>query len=162
MREEWEQELADFLRYLSDIQGDLIAILIRKRECLASADAEGLTSLAPQERRIEEQLRECLGRRAELLKKAQEAGWSGDDLRTVAGNMGADQRLGKFITEATYKSRLAQIHNLVNWMLNQRALIHLSQLIEIIATRGQGRPTYNNEPRKSFQEAKGTLVDQQV
>jgi len=47
-------------------------------------------------------------------------------------------------------------------MLNQRAIIHLSQLIEIIATGGQRRPTYHYDTNYSDADSAGVLVDQNV
>ena len=46
--------------------------------------------------------------------------------------------------EAAERSRLLQHQSLTNWVLVQRSLLHLSQLIEIIATGGRPKPTYGN------------------
>jgi hypothetical protein len=48
------------------------------------------------------------------------------------------------IREAAERSRLLQHQCLTNWVLVQRTLLHLSQLIEIIATGGRLQPTYSN------------------
>ena len=41
--------------------------------------------------------------------------------------------------------RLLQHHSLTNWVLVQRTLIHLSQVLEIIATGGRLKPTYGKD-----------------
>ena len=48
---------------------------------------------------------------------------------------------------------------LTNWVLVQRTLLHLSQLIEIIATGGRMKPTYGNG---SDRQDQGALVDRAV
>jgi hypothetical protein len=60
------------------------------------------------------------------------------------------------IREATNRTRLLQHQSLTNWVLVQRSLLHLSQLIEIIATGGRLKPTYGNG---SDRQSSGALVD---
>lgn len=162
MHEEWERELAIFLQELSAIQGRVIDLLTRKQRLLAAADGEGLAAIAPEEAEIEDQLKRCLVRRAELLEKAGRQGLPVDRITNLAGALGPNRRLRQQLAETTHKARLMQIHNLTNWMLNQRALIHLSQLIEIIATGGRRHPTYHYEPNRPLAETQGVLVDQNV
>lgn len=162
MHEEWERELAQFLQELSTIQGRVIDLLNRKQRLLAAADGEGLAAIAPEEAEIEERLKECLARRTQLLQKAAAQGLPSDRITNLAGAVGRSQRLRRQLAEATHQARLMQIHNLTNWMLNQRALIHLAQLIEIIATGGRRHPTYHYEANRSLPETQGVLVDQNV
>ena len=59
----------------------------------------------------------------------------------------------------TGRMDLLQHHSLANWVLAQRSLLHISQLLEIIATGGRLRPTYGkSEPVL----ARGALVDQEA
>jgi hypothetical protein len=55
--------------------------------------------------------------------------------------------------------RLLQHQSLANWVLAQRSLLHVSQLIEIIATGGRMQPTYGD---KESVHARGSLVNQQA
>lgn len=162
MHEEWERELAAFLEELSAIQGRVIDLLTRKQRLLAAADGEGLAAIAPEEAEIEDQLKRCLGRRAELLEKAGHQGLPADRITNLAVALGPNRRLRQQLAETAHKVRLMQIHNLTNWMLNQRALIHLSQLTEIIATGGRRHPTYHYEHNRPLAETQGILVDQNV
>jgi hypothetical protein len=61
--------------------------------------------------------------------------------------------------QAALRARLLRHEGLVNWVLVQRTLIHLSQLLEIIATGGRLQPTYRKEESL---RAGGALVDQEV
>ncbi len=159
MHEEWERELAKFLQEVTTIQGRLLDLLQRKQRVLAAADTDGLTALALEEGTIEEELKECLARRAKLLEKAASQGLPADRITNLAGAVGASRQLKRQLAEAAHQARLVQIHNLTNWMLNQRALIHLSQLIEIIATGGRRHPTYHYDTNQSLPETQGVLVD---
>jgi len=162
MHEEWERELVQFLQQLSTIQGRVIDLLSRKQRLLVAADGEGLAAIASEEAEIEEQLKQCLTRRAELLEKAAGQGLPADRITNLAGAVGMSHQLRRQLTETTHQARLMQIHNLTNWMINQRALIHLSQLIEIIATGGRRHPTYHYEANQSLPETQGVLIDQNV
>ncbi|MHC4407137.1 MAG: hypothetical protein ACYTG0_46590, partial [Planctomycetota bacterium] len=63
------------------------------------------------------------------------------------------------VHEATGRARLLQHQSLTNWVVVQRTLIHLSQMLEIIATGGQKQPTYGKE---ELVEPHGALVDREA
>lgn len=162
MRTDWEQELAVFLTELIGVQARLLDYLRRKRTCLANADAEGLAALVPEGESIERELQTCLDKRSRLLQKAEAAGFPADNIRALASTVAPMGGISQQIAKINHNMRLLQIYNLTNWMLGQRALIHLSQLIEIIATGGQPSPTYQKRGSPSFEVSQGTLLDQSV
>jgi hypothetical protein len=55
--------------------------------------------------------------------------------------------------------RLLQHHSLANWVLAQRSLLHVAQMLEIIATGGRLQPTYGNGESSM---SGGALVDHQA
>jgi hypothetical protein len=57
------------------------------------------------------------------------------------------------------RARLLQHQSLANWVLAQRTVLHLSQMLEIIATGGRLQPTYGKENSAA---TGGSLVDQAV
>jgi hypothetical protein len=63
------------------------------------------------------------------------------------------------VDEARRRARLLQHQSLTNWVLVQRTLLHLSHVVEIIATGGRMQPTYGKGAPVS---AGGILVDQAV
>ena len=79
--------------------------------------------------------------------------------RTTSSGSGGDGNLGEQVKDASAKMLLLRHQSLTNWVLAQRALVHLSQMIEIIATGGRMQPTYGNGA-PSF--ATGNLVDHAV
>lgn len=158
METSWESELAALLTDLLAVQDELLKILARKRDLLASADTDGLAAMAAEEERLIESLQGCLNRRGQLLERARAEGLPSTNVRTLAEALPREQRgkMGEQVKLARSRARLLQHHSLTNWVLVQRTLIHLSQVLEIIATGGRLQPTYGEgEPVN----ASGALVD---
>ncbi len=158
----WESELADFLTQLSAVQEETLQVLARRRELVVTPNAEGLTAVVRQEKEVIGKLEGCLRRRQELLKEAAEEGLPSDSLRKLAAALPASRvktELSDRTQKATHRARLLQHHSLVNWVVAQRAILHLSQILEIIATSGKMRPTYGKDDQIT---ASGALVDREV
>ena len=154
----WDSQLAKLLTDLLTVQDETLAVLGKKRDLLLAADAEGLAELGQQEAGLIERLQACLGRREELLGRAADEGLPSDSLRSLSKALpkGPNGEIPNQVKLATSRSRLLQHHGLANWVLVQRTLIHLSQMLEIIATGGRSQPTY--EKGKSA-AGSGALVD---
>ena len=161
METNWDTELAALLEELSAVQDDLLAFLVEKRELLSTGDLAGLAGTRQREQELGNRLENCQARRGELLAQAASLGLPSDSLRSLSTSLSAplarDERkqLDASIRQAAARSRLLQHHSLTNWVLTQRTLLHLSQLLEIIGTGGRPSPTYG----KSEPHASGALVD---
>jgi hypothetical protein len=157
MHGDWEADLAGFLNELSAVQGELLELLSAKRSLLAMADLEGLAALGAREQELTERLESCHERRTELVREAQDQGLEGDSLQSLHAAMPSRQAaLEKNVRQAAARSRLLQQESLANWVLTQRTLLYLSQLLELIGTGGRTRPTYSKEESGG---ARGALVD---
>jgi flagellar biosynthesis/type III secretory pathway chaperone len=157
----WEKELAALLNELSATQAELLALLEEKRRRLVSRDAAGLTEMAPRESAIVARLQACQERRRELLEHAKSQELPNDSLRSLAQVLPepARQEMAGQVEQAARRFRVLSHHSLANWVLIQRSLLHLSQLLEIIATGGRKSPTYGRVDRL---RSGGNLVDQAV
>jgi hypothetical protein len=84
-----------------------------------------------------------------------------DSMAVLAANLGGDAngKLGKQVKQVASNMRLLQHQSLTNWVLAQRALLHVSQLLEIIATGGRMQPTYGD---KDALHSRGSLVDHEI
>jgi hypothetical protein len=82
-------------------------------------------------------------------------------MRKLATRVGRGKsgKLGQEVKEAAARMRLLQHHSLANWVLAQRSLLHVSQLLEIIATGGRLQPTYGDTQSV---HARGGLVNQEA
>ena len=157
----WEQGLADLLGELSSVQDELLAVLIAKKDCLAGAELEALAELQARELALGERLQACHQRRGEMLAMAKEQNLPGDSLGQLAATLPTRQRdkLGKQVKESQAQTRLLQNQSITNWVLAQRSLLHVSQLLEIIATGGRLQPTYGEGETV---HSVGSLVNQEA
>ena len=157
----WESQLTGYLTDLSAVQARTLDVLGRKRHMLAKTDTEGLATVNVEEAGIVQSLQDCLARREKLLEQAHREGLPSDSIRSLAAALPSSKKngLGEQLRRSAAQSRLLQHDGLVNWILIQRTLIHLSQLLEIIATGGRLQPTYRKEDR---QRSSGALVDRAV
>lgn len=157
----WETELAEFLTELSAAQDELFGVLKRKLSLLGAADAPGLEALGVVESGLAERLQACHRRRCDMLARAGRQGLPADSLRSLAAVLPAERRkqLQSQVAQAADKSQLLRHQSLTNWVVTQRTLLHLSQLLEIVATGGKPRPTYGREDSAS---SGGALLDRAV
>ncbi len=154
----WDSELAGLLAELSGIQSDLLAVLTDKRARLLNADKWPLDELQARETDLIARLESCHERRLALLAQAASEGLPSTDLKSLADALPREQRqhFAPRIRDASARMRLVQHHSLANWVLVQRTLIHLSQVLEIIATGGRPEPTYG---MRDSARTGGALVD---
>ncbi|QDU57442.1 flagellar export chaperone FlgN [Aeoliella mucimassa] len=157
----WEARISNLLSTLSAVQGDLLALLTEKRKALAEGDLEQLQQINHREGELVTRLEVCHSQRQELLNAAAGQGLPAGSVRSLTASLPADQRevLEPTVEQASRQSRLLQHNSLTNWVLVQRTLIHLSQMIEIIATGGRMDATYGSRVPAS---RSGALVDQEV
>jgi len=142
----WEHEIANLLTELAGVQRDLLAVLSEKRQMIMSGNGAGLTAVAARENELAARLQACHTHRQQLLHQAAGAGLPADSIQSLSRALPANSR-GRFagdIQHAQDRSRILQHECLTNWVLVQRTLLRLSQLVEIIATGGRMKPTYGN------------------
>ncbi len=158
---ECEQQLAALLEELSQVQALLLDVLARKRECMATGDVHGMQQLQPEEESLAARLQEFQNRRANLLATASEQGLPADSLGNLASvlNRGDGGAIRRQVKDASSQMRLLQHQSLTNWVIAQKSLLHLSQMLEIIATGGRLQPTYGKDQSG---RARGALVDREV
>lgn len=139
---DWERELADLLAELSSVQDDLLEVLSEKRGRMASGDMAGMNALASREAQLCDRLEACHRERSRLLHSAASCGLPGDSMTSLASALpGHPAGLDKQVKEASQRMRLLQHPGLTNWVLAQRTLLHLSQLLEAIASGERVQPT---------------------
>jgi hypothetical protein len=145
---DWEHEISGLLSELAETQGELLEILSYKQQQLA-----GKSEFSPQdadrEIKLLERLHDCHTRRTGLLETAKAEGKPAASLRTLADSLPEPQLDAPFrkrFRKAEQQSKLIQHRCLTQWLVAQRTLIHLSQMLEILATGGRNQPTYGKGP----------------
>jgi flagellar biosynthesis/type III secretory pathway chaperone len=161
----WEQALPELLEELSAVQHEWLVVLAEKQRLLLDPATEAdVAVLQSREAELLARLQACHDRREELLRLAESEGKPGKSLRAVAATLPAGagrETVEARLDEAQRQSRLLRQRNLANWMMHQRAMIHLSQVLEILATGGRLQPTYENG-KLSSNGPTGILVDEAV
>lgn len=139
-----ERNLVDFLQELALVQDELLDVLNRKRNCLARGVLSEFHELQTREEGIIERLTACQQKRTQLLREAQELGIDSENLSDLAETIDHqhESQLQPRVRQLKGRMRILQSGTLTNWLLAQRTLLHIAQLIEIIATGGQMQPTY--------------------
>ena len=158
---DWEAELAGLLERLSSAQQQLLGLLSKKHELLMQRDHAELAMLAPEEQRLCAELQACHDHRQQLLVQAADAGLPADSIRSLTSALPEEntQSLRKPLEESAHRSHLLRHQSLSQWVVVQRTLLHLSHMLEIIATGGQLKPTYGKDGPA---ENSGSLMDQAV
>jgi len=158
---DFEAEIGTLLDDLSSIQSELLDALTKKRRALAAADLASLPAIQSREEALVERLLACQQRRGELLAAARREGLPSENMAKLASKVSPAKSggLGERVKQTAARLRLLQHHSFANWVLAQRSLLHVSQLLEIIATGGRMQPTYGD---KESVHARGSLVNQQA
>ena len=156
-----EAEVASLLEELSNVQAELLSVLQAKRQRMATVDVLGMEESQAREQALCVRLEECHRRRAELLATARQQGVPADSLSTLVqrGKRGESARIGERAKELSTQMRLLRHESVTNWVLAQRSLLHVAQLIEIIATGGRMQPTYGEGESV---HSRGSLVNQEA
>jgi phage shock protein A len=157
----WESEVADLLSRISAAQQKLLDLLARKHDHLLNRDEQSLAALMPEERQLCGELQACHERRQELLTQAEAAGLPGDSIQSVTDALPPERGkpLEKPLRETFERSRLLRHQSVAQWVVVQRTLLHLSGMLEIIATGGRQKPTYGSG---SAPVGSGALIDREI
>jgi hypothetical protein len=168
MNDTWESDIAALLTDLAEVQSAVLDLLAEKRQVLATSDHQALSAMTAREQQLADRLQACHVQRQQLLARAQAEGLPADSISSLSGHLAPEgrARMQASIRQSAERSRLLQHQCLTNWVLVQRTLLHLSQLIEIIATGGRLKPTYSNSadrhPPPGGAMVGGALVDRAV
>ncbi len=160
--EEWaiEDAMARLLDELTEIQAGLLDVLRRKRAAMTVGDLDAQRNLQQDEEGIYRALEGVQTRRGELLVRIRQVGVEAESLTEAADRLPlrSHDEVHRKLGEATKLGRTVRLEQLTNWVAAQRSLLHVSQMLEIIATGGRIRPTYG----KSEFAYRGSLVDHEA
>ena len=158
---DWESALAGLLERLSAAQRELLSLLATKRDLIVARDHQSLNALTAREAELGAELRACHEQRQELLVRADAEGLPGNSLADLSAALPAPATaaLSDSVAKARQRSQLIRHECLAQWVAVQRTVLHLSQMLEIIATGGRSQPTYGNG--RGAQRS-GALIDQAI
>lgn len=158
---DWGAEILDLLNELTSTQDEMLELLGKKRDVMARGSVSEMVEMEPAEEELRSRLAECHNRRGKLLESAASAGMPSESLEHLAKSLPTKKlpELEEKIAESRGRIRLLQHESLANWVIAQRAVLHLAQVLEILATGGKEKPTYDKGESST---ARGNLVDQEA
>ncbi len=164
--DDWETALTTLLDDLLQTQQAMLEILDRKRTAMVRRDLEQIRDLQPQEELLCEQLNACQQRRNDLLALARTVNLPDDNLEQLSRSVSLvhGEQLQEKFSNASSRSILLKHQSLTNWIIAQRNLLHVSQLLENITSGGRGTPTYEKTSagRAVARPVGGFVLDQEA
>jgi flagellar biosynthesis/type III secretory pathway chaperone len=141
---DWEHDLTQLLDDLLQTQQAMLELLERKRSAMVRRDLSQIRELQPQEEQLCERLQACQDRRNELLAAARQAQLPDGNLEQLSRGVPLQQadEVQSKLSNASSRAMLLKHQSFTNWIIAQRNLLHISQLLENITTGGRPLPTY--------------------
>lgn len=150
------EHLASLLAELSDVQHELLVLLEEKRKRMVARDAAAMQEAQAREEELCRRLESIHVRRQAMLDAAETQGLPHHNLQQLAKALPAGGKVAKDATAAASRMRVLQQQSLTNWVLAQRSLLHIAQVMEFVATGGRLMPTYGEGASAND---RGNLVD---
>lgn len=161
MEIQWEDELTELLDDLLETQQEMLKLLDSKRKAMTKRDLDEIQKLQPQEEELCQRLLDCQQRRSDMLEVAQKAQIPVSNLSKLSQSVlpQTQQGIPNKVKEANNRSIQLKHQSLTNWIIAQRNLLHVSQLLEIIANGGNKAPTYGGSGESA---PNGFVLDQEA
>ena len=150
--------LQDFLSQLSGAQAKMLAVLHKKQAILVRPDKDAIASIEAEEESILEEMQSVLNRREEILTAARMQNIHCDSIEHMCEHFFPHNiEIQKWINEIKAQTQQIQLLAYTNWTMTRKSLIHVSQILELLKTRGQGKTTYSQ--RSTSETTGGGFVD---
>lgn len=155
-----QTEILDFLRQFATVQERTVSVLRQKQTLLLRPDKATLDAIGIEENEVLEQLRQILRRRESILLRAEREGTAADTLQELCERLfPKNSACFQQLEETRQRSQRIRFLALTNWTMTQRSIVHLSHILELIETRGEGKTTYSPQNGKETTSSSGGFVD---
>ena len=151
-------EIQTFLQQLIEAQNQMFAVLQKKQGILVRPESEAVALISVEEEKIVEKMQRIIDRREELLTTARLQNVPGDSIEQLCEHFfPRNIEVHKLLSEIKHRTHQIRLLGYTNWMMTRKSMIHLSQILELLETRGQGKTTYH--PQSNGVSSRGTSVD---
>ena len=151
-------DIPNFLNELIEAQNQYLAVLHKQQKVLIRPTREEIASISGEEEKAREQLQKMLARKEELLTAARLQNIQSDSIEQLCEHFFPHNvSVQKLLNEVRSRSQQMQLLAYTNWTINRKSLIHVSQILELLETRGQGKTTYSQ--RSKTDTSGGLQVD---
>ena len=151
-----QTELQNFLNQLTEAQIQMLAVLHKQQAILVRPDKDSIALVAAEEKKALETMQEILKRREELLTTARLQNIQGDSIEQLCEHFFPHNiEIHKLLAETSHRTHQIRLLAYTNWTMSRQSLIHVSQILELLDTCGQGKTTYQPHTNSS----RSRLVD---
>ena len=152
-----KMDLLDFLNQLIETQSQMLTVLHEQQKILVRPEKEAMALVTAKEKEAIETMQQVLNRREELLTAARLQNISGDTIEQLCGHFfPRNIEVQKMLDEAKHRTHQIRLLAYTNWTMSRKSMIHVSQILELLETQGQGKTTYQ---RAKTNASGGGLVD---
>ena len=161
---QWEKDLTRFVQELDTTQKEVLNVLERNRQLLSNIDAKGVEKFTLEEQQVAEKLQNCLEKREKLLQYAKAEQLPSENIESLAKHVISDKtsEFYKLFEQVKHQTRHIHLYGVTNWIVTQKSINHVSQMLEIIATGGRGKPTYTRTHNRNVGVTGGSIVDRKA
>ena len=151
-------DLRDFLNQLIEAQNQMIDVLRKQQAVLVRPEKETMALVSVEEEQALEKMQQILNRREELLTAARLQNNNGDSIEQLCEHFfPRNIEVQKILDEVKHRTHQIRLLAYTNWTMSRKSMIHVSQILELLETRGRGKTTYH--PRQNTDTSGGGFVD---
>ena len=148
-------DILNTLDQLFEAQTQMLSVLNKKQAVLVRPEKDAMALIAAEEEKSLEEMQIILKRREDILETARLQNIRGESIEQLCGHFFPHNTdVQKLLDETKHRTQQIRLLAYTNWVLSRKALIHVSQILELLDTSGLGKTTY--QPR---QQAGGKRVN---
>ena len=145
-----KKDILDFLNQLIAAQIQMLTVLHKKQTVLVRPEKETLALISSEEEQTLGAMQNILKRREELLTTARLQNVQGDTIEQLCGHFfPRNAEVQKLLDETRHRTHQIRLLAYTNWTMSRKSLIHVSQILELLETQGQGKTTYHPKASRS-------------
>ena len=151
-------DIQDYLHQLAGAQNQMLDVLRKKQAVLVKPEKKEIALIAAEEEVMVRKMQKMLERREELLTAARLRSCPCDSIEQLCGHFFPNNfDVQKILNETRHRTQQISLLAYTNWTMSRKSLIHVSQILELLETRGQGKTTY--QPQSANDRSSGSFVD---
>jgi len=151
-------DIQNFLHQLIETQSHVLTVLKKKQTILVKPEKEAIALVTAEEEEVLDKMQKIRQQQEELLTAARLQNVRGDSIEQLCGYFFPHNTdIQKLLDEAKHRAHQISLLAYTNWTIARKSLIHVSQILELLETQGQGKTTY--QPQTHTDTSRGGFVD---
>jgi len=151
-------DILNFLNQLLEAQIQTLAVLHKQQKILVKPEKEAMALIVAEEEKALAAMQNVLKHREELLTSALLQNIRSDSIEQLCSHFCPHNiEVQKLLNETSHRTQQIRLLSYTNWMIGRKSSIHISQILELLETQGEGKTTY--QPQTNNSTASGNRVD---